>query len=289
MDAGLDPPWANAAVASARKFQFAAGQVIKLGDVASRDLIWGVLGRGEIRSPGLVANVEPGTLVVLPWNYHVTYVADGDDPFLLGTLHIIPRHSPDVPIQRRVAHGRAEQGWEDPDRANVPWPGFERAVRIDGPDAARIIRIGEAVIDHVETAETPRDEILRAYGTILVETLLTAHPAASLGAPPGLAAAQHFVRSQLERPIGTEELAAVAGCSVPTLERWFRRYLDTSPQAWIRDARLAYARSLLTTTRMRIGEVARRSGFDDPLHFSRLFRRRYGAPPRTFIRRSPLV
>jgi AraC-like DNA-binding protein len=289
MDAGPDAPWTNAVVANAQKFQFAPGQVIRFRDVASRDVIWGVLGRGEIRSPGLVAAVEPGTVVVLPWNYQVTYVAAPEDPFLLGALHIIPWHEPDVPVEWRVAHGRAERGWEDPARADVLWPGFERAVRIEGPDAARIIRIGEAVIDHVETAETPRDEILRAHGTILVEALLTSRHPAALGAPPGLAAAQHFVRSQMGRPIRTEELAAVAGCSVSTLERWFRRYLDASPQAWIRDARLAYARTLLTTTRMRIGEVARRSGFDDPLHFSRLFRRRYGAPPRTFIRRSPLV
>jgi len=46
--------------------------------------------------------------------------------------------------------------------------------------------------------------------------------------------------------------------------------------------RLARARELLDRSRLNVAEVARASGFCDPFHFSRVFKREFGVSPRNY-------
>ena len=56
--------------------------------------------------------------------------------------------------------------------------------------------------------------------------------------------------------------------------------MGVSPQQYLIDLRLRNARDLLISTDLSISEVARSVGYDDPLYFSRLYRKHYGLSPR---------
>jgi AraC-like DNA-binding protein len=77
-------------------------------------------------------------------------------------------------------------------------------------------------------------------------------------------------------------LAGELGCSLAHLRRTWRQRQGVSPERWLRRTRLQHARHLLGDPRLAIGIVARRCGFSDPLHFSRLFRQAYGSSPRAY-------
>lgn len=92
-------------------------------------------------------------------------------------------------------------------------------------------------------------------------------------------AAQRYVRDHLADAMTVDDLAEAAHVSPRHLTRLFHQAADCSPMAYVIDTRLAMARLLLVQTRLPVHAIARRVGYDDPLYFSRLFRRRLGQSP----------
>ncbi len=78
---------------------------------------------------------------------------------------------------------------------------------------------------------------------------------------------------------GLERLCALSGRSTGHVNRAFRRYLDETPTAYLNRLKLDHARHLLTTTRMKVVEIALECGFDNLSHFHHRFRRMYGITP----------
>lgn len=68
------------------------------------------------------------------------------------------------------------------------------------------------------------------------------------------------------------------------LRRCFKADTGTTPQDYLNNLRIEFARRLLHAgaKRMTIAEIAYASGFSDPLYFSRIFRRKTGVSPRQF-------
>ncbi len=93
------------------------------------------------------------------------------------------------------------------------------------------------------------------------------------------------IQRRFAEPLTVAELAAQFNVEVCWFSRLFRRQMGVSPQQYLMNVRMMKARELLSTTDCPIGEVARLSGYDNPLYFSRLFRRLYGCPPREYRRR----
>lgn len=78
------------------------------------------------------------------------------------------------------------------------------------------------------------------------------------------------------------DVARASGMSVQHLGRLFTAAMRQSPMAYLRAIRIEHARNLLRDTRLRIGEVAAETGFDDPLYFSRVFHAVTRQAPRAF-------
>jgi transcriptional regulator GlxA family with amidase domain len=63
------------------------------------------------------------------------------------------------------------------------------------------------------------------------------------------------------------------------LEYLFKQTLDLSPAAYYRRLRLQTARRMVVDTRLKLQEIAIRTGFNSLSSFSRLFRNHYRQSP----------
>jgi transcriptional regulator GlxA family with amidase domain len=87
-------------------------------------------------------------------------------------------------------------------------------------------------------------------------------------------------------PPSVEELARAVNLSPAHLTRLFRRETGRSPARFGRDLRLDHARQLLQTSFLTVKQIMAASGWNDPSHFCREFKRRHGQSPLAFrIRR----
>lgn len=75
------------------------------------------------------------------------------------------------------------------------------------------------------------------------------------------------------------DLAGLAGLSVSTFERSFRKHLKNSPMQFLKRLRVARAAAALIQTENPISEIANTGGFSDQAHLSRDFRRIFGCTP----------
>ncbi|HYF48777.1 MAG TPA: AraC family transcriptional regulator [Planctomycetota bacterium] len=102
-------------------------------------------------------------------------------------------------------------------------------------------------------------------------------------APEGIAAALTLIRDQHRRAISLEELAKAAHMSVFHFARQFRRKTGFTPMEYVEKLRIARAQELLLgRSDLRLQEIAREVGYDDPAYFSRVFRKRAGVGPREY-------
>lgn len=136
-------------------------------------------------------------------------------------------------------------------------------------------------------AEMEDGEARSAVDTGL-EVVARAARLAARDAPPSRSSAQlariaSYVDAHLQDPdLDGAEIAASFGLSVRSVQFLFAE-LGTTPSQWIRQRRLDRCHSDLEAAGRTesITDIALRWGFNDPSHFSRLFRRRYGVTPRT--------
>ena len=82
-----------------------------------------------------------------------------------------------------------------------------------------------------------------------------------------------------------EEIRNIAhklNTNVSTLEHLFRKQLGTTPRDYLSQLRMQTAAELLRSGNMRIGRIAERVGYEDPLAFSHAFKRVFGVSPREY-------
>jgi AraC-like DNA-binding protein len=90
------------------------------------------------------------------------------------------------------------------------------------------------------------------------------------------------VRKELHRAWSIPELTKISGLSQSQLFRRFRSETGSSPMEWLRQERMVLAGYLLRTTDLQVSQVAGQSGYQDPFHFSRDFKRLQGVSPRAY-------
>ena len=73
--------------------------------------------------------------------------------------------------------------------------------------------------------------------------------------------------------------------SVSWFIRSFKEYTGSTPTQYILSLRISNAQTLLGSTNYNITEIAEIVGYDNPLYFSRLFRKQSGMSPSEFRNR----
>lgn len=95
-----------------------------------------------------------------------------------------------------------------------------------------------------------------------------------------------YLRRCFDQPILVEELAELAGMSVPSFHRHFRATTGMSPIQFQKRLRLQTARRRLLSENQGAASVALEVGYESASQFSREYRRMFGAPPAQDTRRA---
>lgn len=164
---------------------------------------------------------------------------------------------------------------------------FRRGAPLYASRPFRIRSIFENLIVTGNTQSRHRDALcallLRQLILMADDTAMDAATAASPAWQTYLRCRHHIERDFLE--IATVNEAATA-CFVDQayLARLFKRFAEETPLQLINRLKMNKAAELLGNRNMLIKEAAEAVGFNDPYHFSRVFKRVYGIPPETFLR-----
>ena len=134
------------------------------------------------------------------------------------------------------------------------------------------------------------DSILKCSSSFaegVAKTILSLHridqaPAESSEGERWVSAAKAYIHAHYHKPIHIEELAASLHIDRKYLRNLFVRHTGQSTQAYLLSVRIARAKELLDDTDTPIGIIASSVGYEDPLCFSRIFKKHVGLSPSAY-------
>ncbi len=90
------------------------------------------------------------------------------------------------------------------------------------------------------------------------------------------------MKEHLAEPLNVSALCSIAGVSALHLYEFFKQETGHTPINFLIHLRMQRARQLLGNGEFSVKDVAARVGYQDPLYFSRLFKRVNGVAPSAF-------
>lgn len=96
--------------------------------------------------------------------------------------------------------------------------------------------------------------------------------------------AAEWMHKHFSQPISIAELAERFEYSEGYFYRAFRRFTGQSPASYLTAIRLQHTIQIMQHTTLTLDRIARIVGFQDPLYFSRLFRKAHGRSPSAYRR-----
>jgi len=124
-------------------------------------------------------------------------------------------------------------------------------------------------------ADNPHNEVLLSYFC-------------SLLSEPQSVTLQRVMEDNYCFNLKLEEFARLSNRSLSAFKRDFQKTFHTTPGKWLLEKRLEHSLHLLTNLKKTVSEASFESGFENPAHFSRAFRRHFGENPAS-VRQRPAV
>ncbi len=242
--------------------------------------LWLVMqGHAQVRVHDLIFEVDPFTQLVITGETALhsttTMPADGR-PFLSLNLTFSPE---------TIVKGLMALAGVGAEAIAEPAPAFSSDMDPGVVDV--LVRL-------VETLDDPVDRQL--LGPIAVAEcalrLLRSDAAAAFRSAIGkdgdlakIDQAMRFMQANRSRSLSVRDIARHVGMSESSFAHRFREVARTSPMRYLRQTRLDQARVLMLSEGARPSEAAAQVGFESTSHFTREFKRLFGAPPADYARR----
>jgi len=124
----------------------------------------------------------------------------------------------------------------------------------------------------------------RGWGTLLLSAVAARAGVARPTSSRQLGRAIAHIHANHHRPLGVEEIARAACCSLSHLHALFQRHLATSPMDYAAEVRLDSAMALLLASDAPISGIALETGHADQSVLTRSMKRRRGITPAAYRR-----
>lgn len=227
-------------------------------------LIFCIDGEGLIEAQGKTRRVQSGDLLIIPANTPHFYAADREDPWTIYWCHFAgdqAEHYVNLII------GASEQ-------LLVPATQRLKLVR-DFQSLLSVRETGYRELPFIHAANLLKQ--LLSY--IALQNRSTQHNTAT---GFNLREIEDNMRANLDKPLTLDELAESCNLSKYHFSTKYKEATGYSPIKHFLHMKIEAACQLLDTTDLRISAVSAAVGYDDPLYFSRLFRKVTGLSPRDY-------
>jgi AraC family transcriptional regulator len=166
---------------------------------------------------------------------------------------------------------------------------LRRTYAVQSPQMAHLMLVLRAEADDRNPGGLATIEaVTTALGNLLVRAagIEQPRPARVHGGLSSLAKRRVLERidAGLDARLTIESLAHEVGLSAAHFARAFKQTLGRAPHQYLLERRLERARQLIETTDASLSDIAQRTGFADQAHFTRLFKRAFGATPGALVR-----
>ena len=142
------------------------------------------------------------------------------------------------------------------------------------------------MIHELQNCKTGYEDLLAMYlrqiFLLVQRTRQEERPTVSTYIQEEMEFARRYFNEHYNEPISIQEYAESRNMSVCYFQRNFKQIVKHTPMQYLLTIRVNNAASLLETTDYSMAEIAAIIGYEDPLYFSRLFRKIKGVSPRDY-------
>lgn len=256
-------------IAGVNRFPFAPGEAVATRANNSLMVCCATAGSGVLSIDSQRWRLAAGQIAVMPWGRWWSLGNTGGLVVLTVHLRFRPWSDPDAPLAAWVPGEPSPPADPAPDLGCGPLP----------LPPGQALAVAESILGTWQSRDPARAFRLRALAGTLVEALLPPTQPHG-GGTHGVAGVLEWLAWTNSLVVTRSELERRSGLGRTAFGAAFRKLTGASPASWLLDRRLGEARRLLTTTREAVAAIAARTGFGDPFHFSRCYRKRYGLSPR---------
>ncbi len=226
-------------------------------------------GKGTYLANGSIWEVKPGQMFLIYPNEPVTYASDSEDPW------------------------------------SYAWIGFngiqaDRIIKNCGFSKKRLVqqyRNADTIIHNVDkilearqlsyTNDLKRKSYLFMLLSELVDSYLALEPKKAIGkydyrSNVYVEHAIEYIRFSYQEGINVSDISDYIGISRTYLNHTFQKELGISVQKFLIDFRLHKAANMLTSSDKTVNEVAKSVGYEDPLAFSKAFKKKFEISPKHY-------
>lgn len=234
-------------------------------------------------------------------HYIIHYILGGKGTFTVGgDTYTLKKNDGFLICPGIIVHYKADES-EPWSYAWVGFGGFKASVYLKqaGLDNNNLVFrydrdsfLKDCLIKMIEARQLNKGKEIRLLGLLyeFLSQLVEVSPAkpaeSSTQKEEYVKKALEYIKTNYHGKISISEIAGSIGLDRSYLYSLFIEYLGASPREYLIGYRMEKARELMNIPTLAIGDVSRSVGYDDPLAFSKAFKKFYGKSPREYRKNS---